>query len=178
MKKILVPGLCPGAKSNGDFSTRSPISLYGATKLSSEVLALEFGSAYNFPVWVNRCGVMAGGGQFGRPDQGIIAYWIHSWLRKHPLKYFGFNGKGYQVRDCLHPRDLVPLLDNQMHYSHTDKVKLQNISGGIASAFSLVGPRFWHHQRFEQVEVRVQWAAVAIVSKADLESGIDVSQPD
>jgi CDP-paratose 2-epimerase len=51
--------------------------------------------------------VLAGAGQFGRADQGIFAYWINAWLRRRPLKYLGFGGAGHQVRDCLHPRDLV-----------------------------------------------------------------------
>ena len=52
-----------------DFSTAAPISLYGATKLASEVMALEYGAAFDFPVWITRCGVLAGAGQFGTPDQ-------------------------------------------------------------------------------------------------------------
>jgi CDP-paratose 2-epimerase len=48
-----------------DFNTSPPISLYGATKLASETLALEYGAAFGFPVWINRCGVLAGAGQFG-----------------------------------------------------------------------------------------------------------------
>ena len=86
-----------------DFTTAAPVSLYGASKLASEQIALEYGSAFGFPVWVNRCGVMAGAGQFGKPDQGIFSYWIHSWARQAPLKYIGFGWTGHQVRDCLHP---------------------------------------------------------------------------
>ena len=81
---------------------------------------------------------MAGQGQFGRPDQGILAYWINSHLRHRPLRYIGFEGKGYQVRDCLHPRDLLPLLEKQMAAAG-DKSKPQviNVSGGQCSAISL-----------------------------------------
>jgi CDP-paratose 2-epimerase len=61
------------------FSTTPPLSLYGSTKLASEILALEYGETYGFPVWINRCGVLAGAGQFGRSDQGIFAYWINAW---------------------------------------------------------------------------------------------------
>jgi len=95
------------------FSTQAPVSLYGATKLASEQLALDYGHAYDFPVWINRCGVMAGAGQFGHPAQGIVAFWIHSFREGRPLKYIGFDGLGHQVRDCLHPRDLLPLLEKQ-----------------------------------------------------------------
>jgi len=34
-------------------STAPPVSLYGSTKLASEVLALEYGEAFGFPVWIN-----------------------------------------------------------------------------------------------------------------------------
>lgn len=54
------------------FSTEAPISLYSSTKLASEVLSQEYGQTFGFPVWINRCGVLAGAGQFGKADQGIF----------------------------------------------------------------------------------------------------------
>ncbi len=62
--------LPPGVSARGvreEFSTQAPISLYGATKLASEQLALEYGHAFNFPVWINRCGVLAGLGNSADP---------------------------------------------------------------------------------------------------------------
>ena len=100
------------------FTTEAPVSLYGAAKLSSEILALEYSNAYDFPVWINRCGVLAGAGQFGTPDQGIFSYWINAWLQKRPLRYIGFDGLGYQVRDVLHPDDLGRLLHLQLKEHH------------------------------------------------------------
>ena len=108
----LPPGLS-AAGVDETFPTSAPVSLYGATKLASEVMALEYGAAFGFPVWINRCGVLAGAGQFGRPDQGIFSFWINSWLRRRPLEFIGFDGCGHQVRDCLHPRDLLPALEAQ-----------------------------------------------------------------
>ena len=49
-------------------STAPPVSLYGSSKLASEQLALEYGAAFDFPVWVDRCGVLAGPGQFGTAE--------------------------------------------------------------------------------------------------------------
>ena len=135
------------------FSTDAPVSLYGATKLSSEQLALEYASAFDFPVWINRCGVLAGAGQFGRADQGIFSYWIHSWRSRRPLTYTGFDGTGYQVRDCLHPRDLVPLLDRQMATPKTAVPPVVNVSGGAASACSLRQLSAWCADRFGGHEV-------------------------
>ena len=66
-----------------DFPTTAPLSLYGASKLASETLILEYGECFDFPVWINRCGVLAGAGQFGKADQGIFSFWIHSFREKN-----------------------------------------------------------------------------------------------
>ena len=132
-----------------DFSTLAPLSLYGATKLASEALALEYGEAFGIPVFVNRCGVLAGAGQFGRADQGIFAYWINCWIRNRPLRYIGFGGQGHQVRDCLHPRDLLPLLSRQFAAPAlgTDD-RIVNLAGGNAGAISLLQLSNWCAGRF------------------------------
>ena len=131
------------------FPTLAPISLYGATKLASEALALEYGETFGLPVFINSCGVLAGAGQFGRPDQGIFAYWINSWLRRRPLKYIGFGGLGHQVRDCLHPRDLGPLLERQFGAPALPVAdRIVNLSGGAASARSLRQLSDWCAEKF------------------------------
>jgi CDP-paratose 2-epimerase len=100
-------------------------------------------------VFVNRCGVLAGAGQFGRPDQGIFSYWVNSYLRRRPLKYIGFGGSGAQVRDCLHPRDLVPLIQKQFGApSIASGDRVVNCSGGAASAMSLRQLSEWCAQEF------------------------------
>lgn len=144
----LPPGLTPAGLTE-DFATTAPVSLYGATKLASEILALEYGATFGFPVFINRCGVLAGAGQFGRADQGIFAYWINSWLRKQPLKYLGFDGTGHQVRDCLHPRDLIPALQKQFAAPDLPLAdRIAHFSGGAASATSLRQLSNWCEQRF------------------------------
>jgi CDP-paratose 2-epimerase len=146
--KPLPPGLTTAGLAE-TFATAAPISLYGATKLASEAMALEYGETFGFPVFVNRCGVLAGAGQFGRADQGIFAYWINAWLRKRPLKYLGFGGHGHQVRDCLHPRDLVPVLEKQFAAPRVAVAdRLANFSGGPASATSLRQLSDWCAGRF------------------------------
>jgi CDP-paratose 2-epimerase len=150
---VLPPGLT-AAGLDETFATTAPISLYGATKLASEALALEYGETFGLPVFINRCGVLAGAGQFGRADQGIFAYWINAWLRKKPLKYLGFGGHGHQVRDCLHPRDLLPVLERQFaapRLAAGDRIV--NLSGGTASAMSLRQLSAWCADRFGAHEV-------------------------
>jgi CDP-paratose 2-epimerase len=138
-----VEGISKGGITE-QFSTEPPISLYGTSKRCAELLALEYGSTFNFPIWINRCGVMAGAGQFGKADQGIFSFWIHSWVQRQPLKYIGFGGHGYQVRDCLHPRDLATLLWKQFDAGMGDKLpKTINVSGGLDSAISLAQLSSW-----------------------------------
>lgn len=136
------------------FSTAPPVSLYGSTKLASETLALEYGASFEFPVWINRCGVLAGAGQFGKPDQGIFAFWLHSWREKRSLKYIGFDGMGHQVRDCLHPKDLAPLVLKQIVAGLDEsKPKTVNVSGGVASATSLCQLSEWCQERWGAIKV-------------------------
>ena len=130
------------------FSTAPPISLYGSSKLASEAIALEYGETFQFPVWINRCGVLAGAGQFGKADQGIFSFWLNSHLRKRPLKYIGFDGGGHQVRDCLHPRDLVPVLLAQMKHRGNDRPRIANFSGGAKNSMSLAQLTDWCDVRF------------------------------
>lgn len=149
--------LPPGLSANGvaeTFSVQPPVSLYGSTKLASELLAQEYGATFGFPVWINRCGVLAGAGQFGRPDQGIFAYWINAYLRRRPLKYIGFGATGAQVRDCLHPADLAPLLLQQIQSpSQANVPRIVNVSGGVRQSMSLAQLSDWCAARFGPHEV-------------------------
>ena len=148
----------PGLSAAGideTFSTAAPVSLYGATKLASEVLALEYGDAFDLPVRINRCGVLAGASQFGKADQGIFAFWLHSWREQRPLKYIGFDGCGHQVRDCLHPRDLAALVALQLQAGDDrSKPRLANVSGGASSAHSLQQLSHWCAERWGPNPVR------------------------
>lgn len=137
-----------------DFSTAAPISLYGATKLASEAVALEYGSAFGFPVWIDRCGVLAGPGQFGTPDQGIFAYWINAHLRGRALRYIGFDGAGKQVRDAFHPRDLAALLDAQMRQTRSDGQRIYTAGGGTENSMSLAQLTAWCDARFRPQSIQ------------------------
>ena len=130
-----------------NFPVRQPISLYGATKLSSEIMALEYGHTFQFPVWINRCGVLAGAGQFGTAEQGIFSYWLHAHAARRTLRYIGFGGIGLQVRDAFHPSDLTDLLIKQMDTIPPPDCVL-NVGGGQANSMSLAELTNWCNDRF------------------------------
>lgn len=52
------------------------------------------------------------------------------------------------MRDCLHPRDLVPGLLAQINYCGSAKTRIVNFSGGVANAMSLAQLTEWCDARF------------------------------
>jgi CDP-paratose 2-epimerase len=142
----------PGVSALGvteEFSTSAPVSLYGATKLASEAMALEYGCTYGLPVWINRCGVLAGAGQFGTAEQGIFSYWLHAHAQKRRLGFFGFGGRGLQVRDALHPEDLATVVIRQMTGAGGVKPGgIYHLAGGSSNAMSMAQLHTWCDDRF------------------------------
>jgi CDP-paratose 2-epimerase len=148
----LDPGhaLPPGVSDAGlteAFPVSQPISFYGATKLASEIMAIEYGSTFGFPVWVNRCGVLAGAGQFGTAEQGIFSYWVHAYAARRQLRYIGFGGRGYQVRDAFHPDDLATLVAAEMRRDPPAD-PIYHAGGGAANSTSLAQLTRWCDERF------------------------------
>jgi CDP-paratose 2-epimerase len=64
------------------------------------------------------------------------------------MKYVGQGGLGYQVRDCMHPRDLCALLKAQMGCSERKQTLVYNVGGGHSNAMSLAQLTDWCSQRF------------------------------
>lgn len=120
------------------FPTHLPRSLYGATKLASELIVQEYVHTYGLQAIINRCGVIAGPGQFGKADQGVFTLWVANHYFKRALKYTGFGGKGKQVRDLLHPMDLFSLVKKQLSKIDDYSGEVFNIGGGQETSASLL----------------------------------------
>jgi CDP-paratose 2-epimerase len=129
-----------GASTDGiseEFTLHGARSFYGATKLASEALLAEYIYGYGMRAVINRCGVLTGPGQMGKVDQGVVALWVARHIFQKPLKYIGFNGMGYQVRDILHVRDLFNLLCRQLASSDSWSGEIYNVGGGRDISVSL-----------------------------------------
>jgi len=120
-----------------DFTIQGPKSLYGATKLASELLLLEYLHNYGLKGVINRCGVIAGPWQFGKVDQGVFTHWVLAHYFKKELCYIGFGGKGKQVRDLLHIDDLFELIDLEIDRLPEISGAIYNVGGGRKSNLSL-----------------------------------------
>lgn len=112
-------------------------TLYGATKLASELLIQEYAHLFGLRAVVDRCGVIAGPWQMGKTDQGFALLWLsrHHWGL--PLDYIGYGGTGHQVRDLLHVDDLCDLVAWQLEHLDLVAGNTYNVGGGAANSTSL-----------------------------------------
>ena len=114
-----------------------PKTIYGLTKLCSEMLIEEFSYAYKLKYLINRCGVISGPLQFGKQDQGFVSLWIWRHLNKKKINYIGYGGYGNQIRDVLHIDDLSELILLQIKNINKINNKLFTVGGSKTSYTSL-----------------------------------------
>jgi CDP-paratose 2-epimerase len=122
-----------------DFPLEGPRSLYGASKLCSELLLQEYISMYGLKAVINRFGVIAGPWQFGKVDQGVFTLWMLAhYFKKGNLKYIGFGGEGKQVRDLLHMEDVFNLIDMELKNINKVNGRIYNVGGSKDISLSLL----------------------------------------
>lgn len=129
-----------GASSKGIteyFPLNGTRTLYGATKLASELILQEYIEMYGIKGVINRCGVLAGPWQMGKVDQGFVTFWAAKHHYRQALNYIGFGGQGKQVRDILHVKDLYRLLEMQVGDMAAHRGEIYNIGGGLDNSISL-----------------------------------------
>jgi CDP-paratose 2-epimerase len=119
------------------FGLEGARSIYGATKLCSELMIAEYVAAFGMRAVIDRCGLIAGPWQMGKVDQGVVTHWIASHEFGRPLRYIGYGGTGKQVRDVLHASDLVRLVDSQLAVLDTLRGDVFNVGGGRPCSTSL-----------------------------------------
>jgi CDP-paratose 2-epimerase len=130
----------PGWSARGiteDFPLTGSRSLYGATKLSSELIITEYVALYGLCAVIDRCGVLTGPWQMGKVDQGFIVLWAARHLFGGALSYNGFGGAGLQVRDALHIDDFCRLIGDQVAHIAAHSGKIYNAGGGAECSVSL-----------------------------------------
>jgi CDP-paratose 2-epimerase len=130
----------PGVSRDGiseEFGLAGARTLYGATKLSAELLVEEYRAAFRLRATVNRLGVVAGPWQMGRVDQGVFAYWALGHHLGRPLSYVGYGGQGKQVRDLIHVEDVVDLIEKQLLEPERWDGCTFNVGGGRERSLSL-----------------------------------------
>lgn len=137
----LKPGqLLSGSSEHGiaeQFPLDKPRSLYGATKLMSEIIIGEYIDTYQLRAIINRCGVITGPWQMGKVDQGVFVLWVAKHYFKKELSYIGYGGTGKQVRDFIHIHDLYRAIKHQMDNFSEYSGEVYNVGGGLENSVSL-----------------------------------------
>ena len=109
-------------------------SLFGVSKLSSDILVQEYGRYFGM-----RTCVLRGGCLTGSNHQGVELHGFLSWLVKCNVmgtEYSIFGHKGKQVRDNLHADDVASFAAN---FIENPKVAaVYNIGGGFSNSVSII----------------------------------------
>lgn len=130
----------PGVSEKGiaeNFPLEGARSLYGTTKLASELIIQEYQEFYGLKTVINRCGVLTGPWQMGKVDQGVMVLWIAKHYFDKKLAYIGYGGSGKQTRDMLHVKDLYRLIDWQIQNINAINGEIFNVGGGVEVSTSL-----------------------------------------
>jgi len=120
-----------------NFPLEGARSLYGSTKLCSEIIIQEYMDSFGLKGVINRCGVITGPWQMGKIDQGVFVLWVARHIFSRKLSYIGYGGQGKQVRDFIHIDDLFDILDIQINNLETYNGNIFNIGGGKENSVSL-----------------------------------------
>jgi CDP-paratose 2-epimerase len=80
-------------------------SLFGASKVSADVLVQEYGRYFGMRTACFRGGCLTGPGHSGAQLHGFLSYLMRCAVSGQEYTIFGYKGK--QVRDNIHARDLV-----------------------------------------------------------------------
>ncbi len=109
-------------------------SLFGCSKVASDVYVQEYGRYFGMNTVVFRGGCLTGSKHRGAELHGFLNYLVKCNLEKRTYNVFGYKGK--QVRDNIHSSDLVSAFYNV--YQNPRSGAVYNIGGSRHSNCSLI----------------------------------------
>ena len=109
-------------------------SPYGCSKGAGDQYVRDYCRIYNLPTVVFRQSCIYGQYQYGREDQGWLAWFMIAVSQGKPTNIFG---KGKQVRDILHVDDLISAYDLAIGNIKKTKGEIYNIGGGNKNTISV-----------------------------------------
>ncbi len=108
-------------------------SLFGASKVSADVLVQEYGRYFGMKTGVFRGGCLTGPSHSGTQLHGFLAYLAKCAVTGNHYTIFGYKGK--QVRDNIHSYDLVNMFWH--FYLDPRQGEVYNVGGGRHSNCSV-----------------------------------------
>ena len=109
-------------------------SLFGASKLSADITAQEYGKYFNLNIGIFRGGCLTGPQHAGVELHGFLSYIVKCAVLKRPYTVFGYKGK--QVRDQIHSCDVISAFNKFIESPCQGEV--YNIGGGRKNSASIL----------------------------------------
>ena len=127
---------------------QSKHSLFGASKVASDVITQEYGRYFGMPTCCLRGGCLTGPNHSGVELHGFLSYLVRCNVEQKEYKVFGYKGK--QVRDNIHSQDVASMMHE--FYRHPRCGEVYNIGGGKDNSCSILES----FQMIEQITGRRQ----------------------
>lgn len=113
---------------------QSKHSLFGASKVASDVMVQEYGRYFNMPTCCLRGGCLTGPNHTGVELHGFLSYLVKCNLEERHYTVFGYKGK--QVRDNIHSADVSRFM---WEFIQTPRVaEVYNLGGGKGNSCSIL----------------------------------------
>ncbi len=109
-------------------------SLFGASKLSADIMVQEYGRYFDLNTVVLRGGCLTGPLHASAKQHGFLSYLIKSIIHESKYEIIGYKGK--QVRDQIHAYDVVQIIS--LFVENPCKGEVFNIGGGKENSASIV----------------------------------------
>ena len=122
---------------------QSKHSLFGASKISADILVQEYGRYFGINSCVLRGGCLTGPKHSGVELHGFFNYLVKANLEEIEYTIYGYHGK--QVRDNIHSNDVVTFMEEFIKKPRVAEV--YNIGGGKSNSCSIL-------EAFELIENR------------------------
>jgi CDP-paratose 2-epimerase len=133
---------------------QSKHSLFGASKVASDVMVQEYGRYFGLKTCCLRGGCLTGPNHSGVELHGFLSYLVKSNLEERTYKIYGYKGK--QVRDNIHSYDVTRFIEEFINNPRCGEV--YNLGGGknntcsILEAFDIVAALSGKPMQYEYVD--------------------------
>jgi CDP-paratose 2-epimerase len=113
---------------------QSKHSIFGASKVASDVMVQEYGRYFGMPTCCLRGGCLTGPNHSGVELHGFLSFLVRCNVEGREYKVFGYKGK--QVRDNIHSEDVANFIQAFCNEPRCGEV--YNIGGGKANSCSIL----------------------------------------
>lgn len=109
-------------------------SIFGASKVASDIMAQEYGRYFGMHTAVFRGGTLTGPAHSAAELHGFLGYVMRCAMERRNFNIYGYKGK--QVRDAIHCHDVVTAFE--AFFRNPRSAEIYNLGGGRFSNCSVL----------------------------------------